>query len=208
MKILILGATGRTGQHLVSQSLAQNYEVTALARDPSKITINHPMLTVIKGDALDKKLLMQITKGKDAVISSLGCGNSLKSHDLIANAVELLIPSMLESNVSRLIFLSAFGVGESFVQANAIQKFIFRVPLKNIFADKEKGEKGIRNSKLNWTIVYPVVLTNKSLTGKYKVGEHLPMKGLPKISRADVAEFMIKQLADDSYIKRLPIVMN
>jgi putative NADH-flavin reductase len=208
MKILILGATGRTGQQLVLQSLAQNYEVTALARDPSKITINHPILTVIKGNVLDKKLLTQIIEGKDAVVSSLGSGNSLKSRDLIANAVDLIIPSMLANEVSRLIFLSAFGVGESFVQANFIQKLIFRVPLKNIYSDKEKGEREIRKSRLNWTIVYPVVLTNKSLTGTYKVGEKIPMKGLPKISRADVAEFMIRQLTDDSYIKRSPIIMN
>ncbi len=208
MKILILGATGRTGQHLVSQSLERNYEVTVLARDPSKLTIAHPKLTVRKGDALDKEALSKAIQGNDAVISALGAGNSLKSKDLIANAAKLLIPAMQENGVTRLIFLSAFGVGESFSQANFIQKLIFRLPLKNIYADKEKGEKEIKGSNLNWTLVYPVVLVNKPATHNYKVGDKLPMKGLPKIPRADVADFMIKQLTDDSFIRRSPILMN
>lgn len=207
MKILILGSTGRTGQQLVLQSLEKDHEVTALARDPSNLTIKHPRLTVIKGNVLDKGLLTQIVENKDAVISSIGAGNSLRSRDLIANAAELLIPAMIEKGVSRLIFLSAFGVGKSFAQANFIQKLIFRLLLKNIYRDKAKGEIIIRNSELDWTLVYPVVLTNKSPAGTYRVGETLSMKGIPKISRADVADFMIKQLTDGLYINRSPIIM-
>jgi len=208
MKILILGSTGGTGQQLVLQSLEQNHEVTALARDPSKLTIKHPMLTVIKGNVLDKDLLTQIVEGKDAVISSLGLGRSLNPHDLITNTVNLLIPIMMEKNVSRLIFLSAFGVGETFIQANFFQKLIFRLPLKNMYADKTKADAQIRNSKLNWTLVYPVLLTNKSRTGNYQVGERLPMKGMTKIPRADVADFMIGQLTDNFYIRKSPIIMS
>lgn len=180
MKLLILGATGRTGQQLVSQSLEQNFEVTALARDPSKLNITHPLLTVVKGDVLDKELLSKIIEGKDAVISSLGAGNSLKSRNLIYNTAKILVPAMSETGVSRLIFLSAFGVGEYFSQANFLQKLIFRLPLKNIYHDKAQGEKEITSSSLSWTLVYPVVLTNKPFTGKYKVGENLPMKECPK----------------------------
>jgi putative NADH-flavin reductase len=208
MKILILGSTGGTGQQLVLQSLEHNYEVTALARDPSQLNTTHAMLTVIKGDVLDKSLLAQIITGKDAVISALGVGRSLKSGDLMANAVNLLIPAMIEKNVSRLILLSAFGVGETFAQASFIQKLVFRLPLRNMYADKAKADEQVRNSKLDWTLVYPVLLTNKPGTGKYKVGEKLPMTGMSKISRADVADFMVRQLADNSYIRKSPIIMN
>src|SRR6478736_4482156 len=189
MKILILGSTGGTGQQLVLQSLAHNYEVTALARDPSKLNTSHPKLTVIKGNVLDKSLLARIITGKDAVISALGVGRSLKSGDLMANAVNLLIPAMIEKQVSRLILLSAFGVGETFTQAGFIQKLVFRLPLRNMYADKAKADEQVRNSNLDWTLVYPTLLTNKPGTGNYKVGEKLSMKGMPKISRADVADF-------------------
>jgi len=208
MKVLILGSTGGTGQQLVLQSLEHNYEVTALARDPSKLNTSHPKLTVIKGNVLDKSLLAQIIAGKDAVISALGVGRSLKSGDLMTNAVNLLIPAMIEKNVSRLILLSAFGVGETFAQASFIQKLVFRLPLRNMYADKAKADEQVRNSKLDWTLVYPVLLTDKPRTGKYKAGEKLPMKGMPKVSRADVADFMVRQIADNSYIRKSPIIMN
>ncbi len=208
MKILILGSTGRTGQELVKQALGKNFEVTALARDAAKLTIKHERLTVVKGNVLDKELLMKTVEGKDAVLSALGTGKSLKSGDLISNSVNLLVPAMNEKNVKRLIFLSAFGVGQTFEQASFIQKLAFRLFLKNIYADKLKGDERIRNSNLDWTIVYAVLLTNKPPRGKYQAGEKLPMNGMPKISRADVADFMIRQLTDGTFVKRAPTIMS
>jgi putative NADH-flavin reductase len=208
MKILILGSTGGTGQQLVAQSLKQNYEVTALARDPSKLKVNHDRLTVIKGSVLDKNVLANALEGKEAVLSALGVGKSLKSKDLISNAVKIIIPAMNEKNVKRLVFLSAFGVGETFTQANFIQRIIFKVFLRNIYADKSMADDLIRRSTLEWTLVYPVLMTDTPGTGKYKVGEKFEMKGMPKISRADVAEFMLRQLIDNNFIKKPSIIMS
>ena len=208
MKILILGSTGGTGQQLVAQSLKQNYEVTALARDPSKLKVNHDRLTVVKGSVLDKNVLANALEGKEAVLSALGVGKSLKSRDLISNAVRIIIPAMNEKNVKRLVFLSAFGVGETFTQANFIQRIIFKVFLRNIYADKSKADDLIRKSTLEWTLVYPVLMTDTPGTGKYKVGEKFEMKGMPKISRADVAEFMLRQLNDNNFLKKPSIIMS
>ncbi len=208
MKVLVLGSTGGTGQEIVKQLLEQNFEVTALARDPSKLTVKHPLLTVIKGNVLDKICLAQSVENKDVVLSALGVGKSLKSKNLISNAVNLLIPVMTDAKVSRLIFLSAIGVGETFNQSGFIQKLIFRFILSNLYADKAKAELVIKKSNLEWTLVYPVLLTNSPWTGKYKVGEHMEMKGVPKIPRADVADFMIKLIKDDSYIKKSLIMMS
>ena len=77
-----------------------------------------------------------------------------------------------------------------------------------MYVDKAKADEQVRNSKLDWTLVYPVLLTDKPRTGKYKAGEKLPMKGMPKVSRADVADFMVRQIADNSYIRKSPIIMN
>ena len=208
MKILILGSTGRTGQQLVTQSLKQNYEVTAVARDPSMLKLNHERLTVVKGSVLEKDVLENALDGKDAVLSALGVGKSLKSKDLIFNAVRTIIPAMNEKNVKRLVFLSAFGVGETFKQADFIQRIIFKVFLRNIYADKSKADDQIRRSTLEWTLVYPVLMTDTPGTGKYKVGEKLEMKGMPTISRADVVEFMLRQLNDNNFIKKPSIIMS
>ena len=208
MKILILGSTGGTGQQLVTQSLKQNYEVTALARDPSRLKLNHERLTVVKGSVLDKEVLANALDGKDAVLSALGVGKSLKSKDLISNAVRILIPAMNEKNAKRLVFLSAFGVGETFNQADFIQRIIYRLFLRNIYADKSKADDQIRRSTLEWTLVYPVLMTDAPATGKYKAGEKLEMRGIPKSSRADVAEFMLRQLNDNTFIKKSSILMS
>ncbi|MES1217503.1 MAG: SDR family oxidoreductase [Bacteroidota bacterium] len=208
MNILILGATGATGLELVNQALTQGHVVTAFVRDPSKLKIIHEKLTVIKGNVLDKDVLIKPLKGKDAVLSALGVGKSLKSSNLISNAVSLLIPAMNATNIKRLIFLSAFGVGQTFKQASFIQKLIFRTFLKNIYADKSKADEQILGSTLDWTLVYPVVLTNAPARGKYKAAEKLQMKGMPKISRADVADFMLRQLTDDMFLRKTPIVMD
>jgi len=208
MKILILGASGLTGRLMVAKALEQHHEVTALVRDPSKLQVVHDDLTIITGDALDKGILLKAFAGQDAVLSALGKGRSLKSCDLITNAVSVLIPAMLQSNVKRLIFLSAIGVGETFSQANLLQKIIFRTFLRGIYADKTRAEKQIHSSTLDWTLVYPVVLTNGAGTGKYQTGEVLPMKGMPKISRDDVADFMVRQLTDDNWIKKGAVLMS
>lgn len=206
MKILIIGSTGRTGQELVKRSLEQGHEVTAFARDPAKIKMVHKNLTVIKGDALDKNSLVKALQGNEAVISAIGRGDSLRSENLISNVVEILIPAMKETGIKRLIMESGFGAGETFSQANFLQRLFFKLLLKDIYGDKAKAEKQIRNSDLDWTLVYPVRLTNKGYTGKYKVGEKLPMKGMPTVSRADVAEFMVDELANNAFVKGSPII--
>jgi putative NADH-flavin reductase len=208
MKLLILGATGATGQHLVSRSLEQHHEVTVLVRNPAKLKTNHEKIITITGDVLDKDILLKALAGQDAVLSALGRGKTLRSDDLITNAVSVLIPGMIEVNVKRLIFLSAIGVGETFVQASFIQKIIFRTFLRNIYADKTRSEKKIHSSTLDWTLVYPVQLIDTPGSGNYKAGEILEMKGLPKISRADVAEFMIRQLSDNTYLKKGVVLSN
>ena len=130
MKILILGATGPTGQQLLTRALDQLNEVTVLVRNPSKLNLQNQRLRIIKGDVFDNQVLLTAVQGQQAVISALGKGQSLWSSDLITNAVNYLIPAMYESEVKRLIFLSGFGAGETFSQANPLQKIIFKTFLK------------------------------------------------------------------------------
>lgn len=201
MKILILGATGPTGQQLLTRALDQHHQVTVLVRNPSKLNFQYQLLKIIKGDVLDSQILLTAVLGQQAVISALGMGQSLRSFNLITNAVNNLIPTMYESKVKRLIFLSGFGAGETFTQANLLQKIIFKTFLKSIYSDKARAEKKIRSSNLDWTLVYPVKLINTTSNGNYESAEKLSMKGMPKISRADVADFMLQELKNNSFVK-------
>lgn len=205
MKLLILGATGPTGRHLLDLALNAGHDVTALVRNVNRLTTTHPRLAAVSGDVTDAALLERTIRGRDAVLSALGAGNSLIS-DIASRAVAALVPAMRSQAVGRIIFLSAFGVGESFRQANLLQKLAYRTLLRRIFADKANADSMLRASGLRWTLVYPTLLTNGPRTGRYRVGERLASSGIAKISRADVAEFMLAQLDTDEWIHRTAVV--
>jgi putative NADH-flavin reductase len=204
MKLLILGATGPTGRLLVNQALDAGHDVGVLVRDRQKLMESRP-LEIIEGDATDSNTIGPAVRGRDAVLSALGTSKSLKG-GIMTRAAAVLLPAMEQAVVKRLILMSAFGVGDSFNDASAIQKFLFRTVLRSIYADKEKADALIQNSALQWTIVRPVVLTNDPRTGKYRVGEHLEMRGLPKVSRADVADFMIRELTEQAWIRKTVVI--
>ena len=207
MRLLILGATGATGRNLVDQALGAGHEVTALARDASRLTVVHPRLAVVVGDATYAPTLEDAMDGKAAVLSALGAGNSLRSQ-IASRAMAALIPAMRARALKRLIVLSAFGVGASFEQASLLQRLAYRTLLRQIFADKAQADAMLRASGLDWTLVYPTLLTNGARTGRYRVGERLEMRGMAKISRADVAAFMLAQLAADEWRRRTAVISN
>jgi putative NADH-flavin reductase len=198
MKLLILGATGLTGRQLVRQALDAGHSVAALVRDPRKVTDS---IEVVQSDAANSSAVAGAVRGRDAVLSALGTSKSFKG-GIMTRAVTVLLPAMEQAGVKRLLLVSAFGVGESFNEASAIQKFFFRSVLRSIYADKEKADAMIQASALQWTIARPVALTNGPRTGKYRVGEHLQLSGFPKVSRADVADFMIRELTEQAWVRK------
>ncbi len=196
-KLLILGATGGTGFHLVTQALDAGHDVTAFVRIASSIPIQHERLRLIEGSVIDDRLrLAEAVRGRDALISALGRGASFKSAGLIRQSVPGIIAAMQLGGVRRLIMMSAIGVGPAFADAPLFSKALIRLFLRDIYADKAAGEDLIRNSGLDWTIVQPAQLTDGPLTGTYQAGEDLKHGGIPRISRADVAHFILGQLDD------------
>jgi len=203
-KLLVLGATGGTGRHVVSQALEAGHAVTAYVRDPVKLEVKHERLQVVAGAiADDAKGLREAMQGQQAVISALGRGPSLQSDHVIQRCVPPMLSSMKADGVDRLIFTSAIGVGEAYTEAPLFSKILIRVLLKDIYADKLIGEKLIRNSELDWTIVQPAGLTNGPLTRRYRVGEHLRHRMFATVSRADLAHFLLSQLDDRTYVRRI-----
>jgi len=198
VKLLILGATGPTGQQLVAQALEAGHQVAALVRAESNLP---SPVEVIRGDGRDPAAIAGAARGRDAVLSALGTGKSLKGGIASRAAANLVAAS-----VKRLIFMSSFGVGDSFDDATLPQKLIFSTLLRSIYADKAKADATIQSSSLDWTIVRPVMLTNGPHTGAYRVGENLHPHGFPKISRADVADFMIRELTERTWIRKTVVI--
>ena len=203
-KVLIIGATGRTGQSLIDQALEAGHQVTAFVRNPEKVGRHHERLRVVAGDAASgAPSLSQGIRGQDAVISALGRGQSFKSDSLMRRSVPHILASMQEHRVRRLVFTSALGVAETVQKVPLMMQLFTWLLLRDIFADKAAGEALIRSSGLDWTIVHPALLTNGPLTKQYRAGDHLSLKGRPTISRADTAHFLLSQLDDRSYIGKV-----
>ena len=203
-KVLIVGATGGTGRSLVEQALTAGHSVTAFVRNPEKVGRHHERLRVVAGDAASgAPSLSQAMRGQDAVISALGRGQSFKADSLIQRSVPHLLAAMQEHGVRRLVFTSALGVAETVQQVPLMMRVFARLLLRDIYADKAAGEALIRRSGLEWTIVHPAGLTNGPLTGTYRAGERLALRGFPTISRADTAHFLLSQLDDRSYIGKV-----
>jgi putative NADH-flavin reductase len=206
-KLLVLGATGGTGRQIVSQALEAGHSVTAFVRHPDKMPLRHERLRLAAGDVPGGgPPLGDAVRGQDIVISALGRGRSFNPDRLIERSVPSIITAMQANHVRRLIVVSAMGVGDTSVDAPFVARLFARLFLRRIYADKLAGEQALKRSDLEWTIVHPTLLTDGPLTRQYRSGEHLELRGMPKISRADTADFILKQIDDRSYVRKVVIV--
>ena len=202
-KVLLLGATGPTGREVVAQGLERGLELTALVRSPERLRITHERLRIVTGDVTaGPEALTAAMPGQDAVISALGAGKSLKPGGLIARSAPAIVHAMKGAGVRRLVFTSAYGVGVTWRDVPLVPRMLMRLFLRDVYADKAAGEEVITGSDLEWTLVYPVTLTNGERTGRRQAGERLALRGLPTISRADLAEFLLSQLDDRAYVRK------
>jgi putative NADH-flavin reductase len=205
MKILIFGSTGGTGRELVKQALGSGFEVTAFARQPAKLNdITHSNLQSVQGDVLNPEAVDNAVPGHDAVLCAIGtgAGRTTLREDGTCNIVR----AMGKAGVRRLICQSSMGIGDSRANLGFFTKYVI-VPvfLRHAFADHERQEDVVKGSNLDWTIVRPPHLKDGPRTGQYRHGfatTDTEIQG--KISRADVADFMLKQLTDDTYVCQTP----
>ncbi len=208
MKLIIFGATGTVGIEIVKQALNKGYAVTAFVRNPEKIsTIKHANLSVVKGDVLNPGEVEKAMQNHDAVLCALGDGRAGK---IRAVGTKNIIDAMNKTRLKRLICQTTLGMGESYENLNFIWKHImFGMLLKKAFQDHEVQEQYILNSNLDYTIVRPSALTNGEVTKGFNIGFNGAYKKLNlKISRADVADFMLCQLQTDGYVKKAVSISN
>ncbi len=203
MKLIIFGATGSIGRQVVKQALSQGHTVTAFARQSSKLGIEHPNLRIALGDVLDPVSVETAIQGHDAVLVSIGAG---RKGNVRAEGTRNIINAMEKLGIRRLICQSSLGVGDSRGNLNAFWKYImFGLLLRPAYADHVRQEEHVRQSNLDWTIVRPGSFTDDEHTGRYRHGFSDTDKTTKlKISRRDVADFMLKQLLDNRYLHMAP----
>ena len=203
MKLAVFGATGGLGRQIVEQALAAGDTVAALARDKSKLPLQHAGLTVVEGNVLDAAAVERTLRGADAVLVSLG--NTPDNPDMIVSqGTAVIIAAMQAAGVRRLIVISSLGVGDSKDQVPFFFKALIATALRKAFEDKEAQEKLVRGSNLDWTIIRPGGLTDGPATGQYRAGLERSIGG--QVARADVAAFALRQLTSSEYIGKTPAI--
>jgi len=208
MKLVVLGATGSTGLEIVRQALERGHSVTAFVRSPERLKPFRDRITVKQGDLLNSAELERVIKGHDAVVSGFGprAPASKADANLLQQFAVALTSAMLQAGVRRVVVESvAFLFKDSIVPPTYLFGRLF---FPRIVADASAMERVFEESQLDWTMVRPPELTDKPYTGKYRVREgRLPRFGF-KISRADVADFMLKAVEDHVSSRKVVGVCN
>ncbi|HYF32171.1 MAG TPA: SDR family oxidoreductase [Chitinophagaceae bacterium] len=204
MKLIIFGSTGTIGRQLLLQSLESGHEVTAFARNKEKLSdIQHPRLNIHEGNVLNAASVLKSLEGQEAVLCALGAGRKGQVRSM---GTFNIIKAMEKTGIKRLICQTTLGAGDSRGNLNFFWKRImFGWFLKQAYEDHQLQEKFVRASSLDWTIVRPAAFTNGKATGQYKHGFAPDERNLKlKISRADVALFMLMQLSSNTYLRKTP----
>ena len=210
MRVLIIGASKGIGLDTTRQALDAGHNVRALARSATAIAISNPSLEKMRGDALKTEDVETALVGVDVVIQTLGVGlgDLFRPVHLFSDASRVLIQAMKIQGVKRLICVTGFGAGDSRSSISCLQRLPFQIVFGRAYDDKRLQEQLIKESELDWTIARPGVLTSGPRTGHYQMLSEASQWRNGSISRADVADFLVRQIGDQTYIRKSPVLIN
>ena len=208
MRLIIFGSTGTIGKHLVTQALAQGHTVKAFARNPNVLEVEDKNLTLVSGNVFDKQAVKKAIQGCEGVLITLG---SAKLTGYVRSiGTENIVQAMEDEGVRRLVCQTTLGIGDSRRNLNFFWKYImFGVILRAVFNDHVVQEKIVKQSTLDWVVVRPSSFTDALQTNALQYGV-LPAESklTLKVTREDVAKFMLKQLVSNKYVHQTPGLSN
>lgn len=206
--IALFGGTGKTGRRVLERALAAGFDVRALVRDPGKLSLSSPRLTVIQGDVLDAASVDRTVRGSDAVLALFGQVKG-SPRTLQADGTRLIVDAMVAHGVQRIVTLSGGGLSaEGFDQPKApdrIIRFLLKTLSGHVLEDAENHLAVLESTDLDWTVVRGPRLTEAPGTGAYRVG-WVGVKTGTQISRDDLADFILTQVDDRTFVRQLPFV--
>lgn len=207
MKIAILGASGKTGLHVVEQAIKAGHEVVALVRTPSKLSIQHARLTVLQGDAMRYEDVARAINGVSAVINALGHVKG-SPENLQVTVIQHVLKAMQAYGVRRLITLTGAGVRDPQDKPKLMDNvfgFLLKVMAGKVLEDSIAYVKLVQQSNTDWTVVRAPRLTDDAPTGKPQAG-YVGAESRSSLSRADLAQFMLEELESSAYLHKSPAV--
>jgi putative NADH-flavin reductase len=198
MRLLVLGATGGIGKYLLEYATARGHEVTAFARSPQKIALKSGRLRTVSGDLLNADQLAEVLPGHDAVLSAFG-PSTLRRVRTRGQFGEVLSKALERSGVRRALVVSSALL---FREQNALGNLLRATLFRNLIPDMTAMEAALERNGFEWTIVRPPRLTNGPLTQNYGVADGRLPKGMI-ISRACVADFMVKEAERPAHVRQI-----
>lgn len=208
--VLVMGASRGIGREAVKRALAAGHNVRAFSRSADSLGLSDQNLEKRNGDALDPDDVREALDGMDVVIQALGVparpNMVLRPVSLFSEATQVLLPAMAAAGVKRLICVTGFGAGDSKARISCLQRIPFELVLGRAYDDKDIQEDLILASDLDWVIARPTILINGPRTGRYKILAEPRRWRNGLISRADVADFLVKQIDDDAYLGQRPVL--
>jgi putative NADH-flavin reductase len=206
MQVAIFGASGATGQLLTERCLAQGYGVTALLRTPESFAFRD-RVRVVRGDAFTPSAIAATLAGVDAVLSALGA-RSLGKEDVLERAVPLIVSAMEELGPRRIVVLGSAGALDTAMdkqwgwQKWLVENIVYKTALKWPVASQRAQYAALSASGLDWTMAMPPMLTNEAGRGRYRLDADALPPGAVRIARSDVADFMMRQLTSEEWVRK------
>jgi len=209
VKVVIFGATGQTGRLLIERAGANGHVVAAFVRDPTRVNIPDRSVRVVEGDVLDSAAVDRAVAGQEGVLVALGTATR-GSPQVLPQGIRHILDAMEKHGMRRIIVLSAAGAlhepAGSIV--GSLGLMMARAFLPGVYREHRATLEELRTRNLDWIAVRPVILTNRPWTGRYRVVTDGIPRGGYRISRADVADFMIRQLTSDEFLRKMPAIAN
>lgn len=209
MKVSLFGATSPTGKMVLENLLTENHLVTVIVRNPDAVSIRHQNLTVVKGDVFSPSSFEESIKGNNLVVSILGTGSNNKPTTVYSVGGQNILSAMRKTGIKKLITLTSGGVqkDDPIIQKSFFYKYVGLWYLRHIYADMTQWESTLEKSKdIDWICIRPTYLRNGELTKKYRVNKTYSPENGWKVSRADLADFITKQVTSNEFIHQKPVI--
>ncbi len=206
LKILVIGAAGKTGRAVVEQAVAAGHQVTAFVRKADEYDVTN--VRVMEGDANDIAVMEAAVLGQDAVIDTIGGKTPYKSTTLESSAASNIIAAMQQKGVRRLVATSMLGIGESKENAPVFTRLLVLTFLRGAKKDKAAMESAVKLSNLDWVILRPAILTDDPAVGNVRIFNAKTGEKAHKITRVDLASFMIAQLTNNEHLHQAVTIAN
>ena len=207
MKVLVIGAAGKTGQAVVEQAVAAGHQVTAFVRQAADYQAP-ANVRVVAGDATNRAAMEAAVLGQEAVLDTIGGKTPYKATTLESSAAHTIIAAMRHHRVRRLVVTSMLGVGDSLANSSWYLRLLVATFLRGADKDKTAMENTVEASDLDWVVLRPAILTDDPATGNVRVFAAETGDKAHSITRADLAAFMVAQLTTDDHLHQAVAIAN